>query len=351
MLKNNNIGVVLLCALILFGSTAGTQGQIVNEFSFRPYRVTALDTTRQNTFEEQNISPKEPSVQTTPYSSNATMLAVGITGVSFLTLLVAGSIAWWKDAGFTGRLALYDSGAFGRNTYAGGSDKAGHVYSCYVGVRAMQTFYEKVGVEEHNALWLSTVFVALMGTTVELVDGFTPYKFEYGDVVADLAGVAIAFICESFPAADELFGLRISYFPTSELIHSTKKNSMSVYLKTINDYSGMMFYFDFKLSGLEKNWGIPLGFMRYLMLGITYNTYGYAPSREWKERNLGFYVGLNLSELLFSNFGRNSSAVNGVARFTRYYAVPFTNAVLIRDLNNNQTKINAGLANRNEKEL
>ena len=87
------------------------------------------------------------------------------------------------------------------------------------------------------------------------------------------------------------------------------------------------------------------------MMGVTYNTYGYAPSKERKERNIGFYVGLNLSELIFSGFGNSKSSVNGVARFTRYYAVPFTNAVLERDLNNNETGINAGAANRLEKKF
>jgi hypothetical protein len=335
----------------MFGNSTNIQAQSINKFDLQPFRFSMLDSPLLNESNEQDILTKELSVQTSTSSKKTTAYAVGITGVSFCSLLVAGSFAWWKDAGFTGHLELYDSGGFGRSTYAGGSDKAGHVYSCYVGVRAMKYFYEMAGLDERSALWLSTAFVALTGTTVELIDGFTPFKFEYGDVIADLTGVATAFVFESFPAANELFGLRISYIPTTELIHSIKNNYKTTYIKTINDYSGMMFYADFKPAGLEKIWNIPVGFMRYLMLGITYNTYGYAPSKERKERDLGFYIGLNLSELLFSGFGKNTSIVNGIARLTCYYAVPYTNVVVNRDLNNNQTEINAGAANRFEKKL
>ncbi|GAG57180.1 unnamed protein product, partial [marine sediment metagenome] len=38
-------------------------------------------------------------------------------------------------------------GFFGKNTYAGGADKAGHFYASYVEFRTMVSLYELIGIK------------------------------------------------------------------------------------------------------------------------------------------------------------------------------------------------------------
>ena len=65
-------------------------------------------------------------------------------------VVVIGTFAWWRDEGYQG-WSLRETGFFGRHTYAGGSDKAGHIYTPYLGVRILGQTYEWLEVDRTTA--------------------------------------------------------------------------------------------------------------------------------------------------------------------------------------------------------
>jgi len=283
------------------------------------------------------------AVVTSAPTSDPTMLAAGVSGGLLVTTLVYGTFAWWKDAGYA-PFSLYNSGFFGRTTYAGGSDKTGHFFACYWGVHLLQYLYERLGVPSENAFWLGLSVALFVSTSVELVDGFTPYGFEWNDVVANVLGISAALAAQRYPAFDALVGFRLGYVPTDHFMRHDKN-----YIRTINDYSGMIFYMDLKPAGLERAFGIDPGFARYFVIGPTYNTYGYSPrNRAYKEREVGVFVGLNMPEVLASVFGADSPLAVQGGRVTRYFALPFTDVSLVREMNHDSNRVNFGVANRAE---
>ncbi|MBI5508973.1 MAG: DUF2279 domain-containing protein [Deltaproteobacteria bacterium] len=299
-------------------------------------------------------APDTESVPTTPATATAPpppskdhfLPAIGATAAFSTVTLVAGTFAWWRDKGYAG-WGWRDTGFFGRDTYAGGADKAGHFISCYGATRLMTTLYHSLGVEAPNDLWLGAGFIWFLGAAVETVDGFTAFGFEYPDLIANTAGVVAGILAEKLPAVDALVGYRIGYLPTPHYLRHDKS-----YIRTINDYGGMIYYVDVKPAGLETAWGLDPGPARYLSFGVTFNTHGYSPKSEWrKERNVGLHVSLNVSEILLGAFEPGTFGVEGLARVSRYYAWPFTSVIYVRDLNNDDDTINFGVANRDEKHL
>jgi len=285
------------------------------------------------------LSPSETEPRQ-PSSPNRTLLVGSISAGILTGFMVFGTFAWWKDKGRTG-WSWKQTGFFGADTYVGGADKAGHIYAYYVTSKGTRQIYQWMGVPKKSALILGTGVTFFVSTAVEVVDGFTEHGFEWTDVVANLLGMGFFLTGELVPSFDELFGMRISYVPTYEFVHGEKN-----YVKLVNDYSGMIFYLDLRLAGLEKVTEISLGPARYFTLGLTYGTYGYSPGRDNKRRNLGFYIGLNFPEILESIWGTKSRSVRAASTFTRYYALPFTTASLEHDLNHGTTTLNFGVANR-----
>ena len=120
-------------------------------------------------------------------------------------------------------------------------------------------------------------------------------------------------------------------------------------LKWINDYSGMNFYFDVKLRGLIRFFDRDPGFARFLLFGVVYGTDEYSPIKrhEQRRRSLGVNVGIDFAEVLRWQSG-NDEGVADVVRIFDYYAVPFLNVAILKDLNGEDWFMNFGVANRFE---
>ena len=295
--------------------------------------------------EEQWVSPS-PVDRAGPESSPARRaLAAGLVSAGIASFgLTVGTFAWWKDQGYSG-WGWEDSGLFGENTYAGGSDKAGHIYVCYTTSKGMRQVYEWLGTSRRSAVALSAGYTFLVSTAVEVIDGFTPNAFEWHDVVANAIGLSFFLAGEAVPAIDALFGLRIGYFPSPDFVES-RSNRLELLGYILDDYSGMIFFLDFKPAGLEPAFGVSPGPARYFTFGIAYGTSGYWPGDPIKRRNLGFHVSLNVSEIAGRMFGTERKSANAFSTFTRYYALPFTTVLYHRDLNHGDAAINFGFADR-----
>ncbi len=269
---------------------------------------------------------------------NIAGVTIGVTALA----LGLGAFAWWKDKDLE-PLHLRETGYFGRRTYAGGADKAGHMFSNYLSIKSMTAIYEALGLSHDKALILASGFVFGIAQAVELIDGFTEHGFEYQDVYANLVGLTLGILTELSPELESIFGMRIGYVP-SRAWHRAE-TGLGTYLNIINDYSGQIIFVDLKPGGVLRQLGVSPGFSRYLLAGVNWNTYGYAPrDRPNRRRNLGVHVSAAMNEIIGSFELGTKGAV--AAAFTKYYALPFVTVALTRDLNNEQWFWCFGLANR-----
>lgn len=271
---------------------------------------------------------------------------VGITSAAIIGMVAGWAAdAWWSDG--LEPFSFRRAGAFEMNSYAGGADKVGHAYATYVMTHGMYSIYRGLGMSRTNALWWGAGSVFVVSNWVELIDGFTEFGFEHGDVIANSAGIALGLVTRIWPATDDLLGFRMAYTPSRDFLDNEKS-----FLKFINDYTGMTFYFDLKAKGVYRALDKDPGLMRYVVGGIAYNTDQYSPVKVWPERrrNLGVHIGLSLSEIL-RGWGDGDEGVEGIATFFDYYAVPFLSVALMKDLNGEDWFLNFGVANRFESSL
>jgi hypothetical protein len=216
-----------------------------------------------------------------------------------------GRSKWWQD-GFTGSFRSVNEGWFGAGTKTGGADKLGHVMFAYAGTRLMARGYEWAGNDADRALGygLWTSVGTLLG--IELVDGYSrKWRFSKEDVVANLAGGALAWWLETTPAADALLDLRLQY-GRSEGPQGRRD------FDPFGDYSGQRYLLVLKASG------VPVlreqAMLRYLEFNLGYGARNFedeARALVAPTRHVYFGVALNLSELL------RSTAYKGNARPSR----------------------------------
>ncbi|MEQ8273915.1 MAG: DUF2279 domain-containing protein [Deltaproteobacteria bacterium] len=272
-------------------------------------------------------------------------VVIGITaGVT--ALIGAWAVdAWWSDG--LEPFSFRDAGAFGQDTYAGGADKMGHAYSMYVVTHSVYSLYRWLGMTKVNAALWTGAIAFTVSNWVELIDGFTQYGFEGGDVIANSLGIGLGLLTKLSPRAESLVGFRLSYVPSPDFL----QNEKSV-LKWINDYTGMTYYLDVKGKGVLELMDRDPGLFRYVQAGIAFNTDQYSPVKRWEERrrNLGVHVGVSMSEVLRA-WGDGDEGVEPIATFFDYYAVPFLNFALMKDLNDGGWFINFGVANQFESPL
>jgi hypothetical protein len=209
-----------------------------------------------------------------------------------LTVGIYGANSWWKD-GFSGSFRTEDEGWFGKNTYVGGTDKAGHAFFTYTGARLLTRGFEALGNDPGRSrrLGVWTSFGVMAG--VEVVDGFSKeFRFSLEDVVANAAGAAFAFLTERDPRLDALLDFRLLYQRSDEARLVGENDPIS-------DSSGQMFLLALKADGVPRLREVPL--LRYLELQVGYNTRGYEPTEGEKidpHRRIYYGVGVNLSRLL-----------------------------------------------------
>lgn len=282
--------------------------------------------------------PTPPAEEAEPTSLLPVLIASA--GMSAVVLGV-GTQAWW-DEGLQ-PFSFRDTGWFGRDTYSGGADKLGHLYSSYVMTQAAASIYEAIGVESETAAWLSAGFVFLLFNGFELIDGFTDFGFEYGDVVFNTLGVASGLVARLFPELERSLGIRLGYIPSNDFLDNPKS-----VLKFINDYSGMLYYLDFKAQGILEQLELEPGWARYLVGGLIYGTQGYSPVRQApdeKRRLFGVHLGISAAELLREN-AEGDGPTLGIARALDFYALPFFSVSLMRDLNGSDWIFSLGLGHR-----
>ena len=218
-----------------------------------------------------------------------TKTTLSTTGV-FLATSVYGSSGGWN----TGYQAFHfhNENFFGRNTYAGGADKASHFVISVTLARELTLLYDLYGHTREQSMALGFGVSAISGLAVEFWDGITTYGFSWEDLSMDVLGSATGVFLTRH-GLNDLIGLRGGKVRTVVPANGHTEAIGSGYSTEI--YSG-----DFKIAGLARRMKFEPGLARFLQASITYQTkgYGYEPPIPDRQRLVGFEAGLNVPEIL-----------------------------------------------------
>ncbi len=286
-------------------------------------------------------TPAEPASP----SEHRTLWVAGTSAAIAGAVLLVGSQAWWEDG--LKPFRFRETGFFGKDTYAGGSDKFGHMWTSFAFTGGTAFFYEQIGLDRETAAWYSAIFNFALFNGFELIDGFTDFGFEYGDVVMNTFGVGLALMHRLYPVTESLLGLRLGYVPSRDLLANDKN-----YVKSVNDYTGMLFYLDIKAKGVFELAGKDPGLGRYLLAGVVWGTNQYSPVRvdEDRQRLFGVHLGLSMRQLLYLA-ADGDGATETVGDLFEYFAVPFLSVAVLKDLNGQDWYLNFGVSNRSQVRL
>jgi hypothetical protein len=252
-----------------------------------------------------------------------------IVGIPVNTYAV--SLVTW-DWGKLTKFRLSHEGWFGKNTYAGGADKAAHLYSHYLIMRVLYNIYDHTEDGAPSKWAYSTGITAFLALGIEIGDGFSKNQngFSFADLTMGFIGIGIASLLELFPSADAFVSLSAEYYPTRYFRKHPQRLKWF-----LDDYSGWKFMANFKLAGFHYV-GINLpDFLRYIMIDVGYFTinhmrfdYRYAEigrffSRGSKKREVFIGVSVNLMEVISAFFNdKESFACRALQQPFKYYHFP-----------------------------
>lgn len=233
----------------------------------------------------------EGSVESSPtrrhtFDTKTNLVAGGI----LLSVASISYLKWWNgpSTGFHFRT----EGFFGRQTYAGGMDKASHFVFAYAIFEPVESLYRLLDHPSAESRALAFGTGVGMGAVVEAGDGFgTGASWE--DLLADTLGCLAAFSLRT-TGLDDTVGFRYGWVPTGNW--GTYRHGAFT-----SDYSQEIYSADLKLGGLFRRLRLSPQIARFLLLSMTYDTRGYGNETvplEARERNLGVALGINIAEVV-----------------------------------------------------
>ena len=259
------------------------------------------------------------------WDTKTTAITVGV----FVGAPIIGYFTWWRvDSRSSFEFA--NERWFQSDTYAGGADKASHIFLGYVSTQALQAAYRAVGKTPAQARALAFGVAALTGALIEVGDGYSQYGFAWEDIAANTIGSLVATGIDAWGIHDTV-GLRFGY------VKALIPDACCRYGGYGDDYSKEIYSADLKLAGFLPRVGLKPGPARFLLLSATYGSKGYRYSDEpLRQRNIGIEIGLNLREILLA-VGVPEKPLWGKVLLTiaTYFRFPYTSFGWHYDLNHN----------------
>lgn len=213
-----------------------------------------------------------------------------LAGGAATALLWYGSAHWWNGS-MSRDFRTVDEGWFEQDTYIGGADKLGHMYSTYVGTRLLTRAFEWAGHDKQDAAWLAAATAWGAMLAVEIGDGFSSrYRFSKEDLIMNTLGTGLGLLLEKHPELDAVLDYRMMYWPSDD---ARRANQIDL----VDDHSGQTYLLAIKASGIPSLRSIePL---RYFELALGYGTRGYEPNLGGeRSRHIYYGISLNVAELL-----------------------------------------------------
>jgi hypothetical protein len=215
-------------------------------------------------------------------SSTKKTLATAMIGTLVTGTLIDSYFTWWATAEKPFSFLGHD----GENWLSGahnGIDKPGHLFGAYCMFKLVHNTLLWGGFDRSTAFWWATGLGLWNGLEIEIGDAFTPYGFDYQDLVFDFAGVGYAMLQSQVPFLQD-FNLKFSYWSkkgfTSPANFTTDYDALTIWM-TVNVHNLLP-------TSLDKYWP------EFLRLAVGYGVDDNATRREMA-------IGLDLSlESLFS---------------------------------------------------
>jgi len=265
-------------------------------------------------------------------------------GSSFLLVPLAGKWAWWKD-GFDESFHFANERWFQKDTYAGGADKASHFFMGQLTGHLLGSAYSSFGHSPSQSRELAVWNVLLGALVVEVGDGMTASGFSWEDAtITTIGGLASAWIDGS--GWHDTVGFRwgpVDDRPQSQYTAGGVAPPASLLGGQVS-YSKEIYSADLKLAGLLPRMGASTGAARFLLLSMTYGSKGYQyTDPAVQQRNLGFYLGLNLRETLAA-LGVPEGSWWGapLLLLAEYVRLPYTSVGYQIDLNSRRWQFDTG---------
>jgi hypothetical protein len=210
------------------------------------------------------------------------LLSGGVAAFCLGSYLTYGALFWWDES--PGDFHMTAEGNMEEDSYAGGSDKFGHAWACYVLTRVFGGLLRWSGAGDIFSEAVGALAVQAIFLFAEIEDAFYDYGFSWWDMAFNIAGSVLGVLFDLIKPLDDIFDFRIWYWPTSQFVNAE--------FNPAEDYSGQFFFLVVKLGG------IPLlrdSGLRFIEIYVGYHTRGYKPLRSVQERLV--FVGLSLDLL------------------------------------------------------
>ena len=246
---------------------------------------------------------------------------------TILGALVAGSLANTLYETPKETFHLGNEGWFGKDSYAGGADKAAHFVHWYIISKETSLLYRELGYSQAQSIAIGAGLGLLAGIINETGDGINRYGFSYEDLVMDVSGAGLAALVSAVGVHD-VVGFRTGILlPTYGVPRGRGEVG--------EGYSSHIYTADLKLAGVARRLHRNIGPLRYLLFSVTYASKGYATGiADLRERQVGFEIGLNLEEILNSLGARRETWWGyPLHAVLDNFRVPFTSVGFQYDLN------------------
>ena len=116
---------------------------------------------------------------------------------------------WYKDSGL-GKFHFFNDWNEWNNM-----DKAGHTYTAYNQSVLMYNAAKWTGLQENKSIYFGMFMGALMQTTIEIMDGFSPkWGFSVSDIGANTLGISIFYFQQKYWAEQRIL-LKVSSLPVN----------------------------------------------------------------------------------------------------------------------------------------
>jgi hypothetical protein len=128
-------------------------------------------------------------------------------GAIFASTWVDAYFTWWKDV--EKPFSFYSENWF--SVAHQGIDKPGHFYGTYAVFKITRDILLWGGHDHSTAFWWATGLSLFNGLQIEIGDGYSPYGFDYQDLIVDFAGVGFGMLQTAVPFLEN-FNIKVSYW-------------------------------------------------------------------------------------------------------------------------------------------
>ncbi|HLU65593.1 MAG TPA: DUF2279 domain-containing protein [Kofleriaceae bacterium] len=231
------------------------------------------------------------------------LISAGALAGFYTALTVWAYFAWYHDKPQNLEFEVNGDGAFGVDTYAGGSDKLGHFWSNQVISRGTTEMLIAGGWKPLPASLIASGLSAAYFAFIEVKDGYY-YEFSTGDIIGNLGGAALSALLINRPDIDRFVDFRVEYIPTREYLDGLEHGDINF----VEDYSGQTYHLALHLEAIPAlREGRYTRWTRYVDLLAGYQSLNYKPEPAdpdaIESQHLFLGASLNLQTLLADLYG------------------------------------------------